>query len=43
MFTGSVGKDVEKRVSIPVVVAKTVGFSVKDAVGDLQEAYHNAR
>lgn len=43
MLTGSVGKDVEKRACVPVVVAKTGGFSVKDAVGDLQEAYHNAR
>ena len=43
LLTGSVGKDVEKRACVPVVVAKTGGFSVKDAVGDLQEAYHNAR
>ena len=43
LLTGSVGKDVEKRACIPVVVAKTGGFSVKDAVADLEEAYDNAR
>ena len=44
LLSGCVTKDVERRATVPVVVAKdgkTKGSPVK--VADLQEAYHNAR
>ena len=44
LLSGRVTKDLERKASIPVVVAKAGGFKKKEApVGELQEAYNNAR
>ena len=44
LFSGRVTKDLERKASIPVVVAKTGGFKTKEEpAGELQEAYSNAR
>ena len=48
LLTGCVTKDVERRASVPVVVAKAGGCKVKEKtcvepLGGLQEAYNNAR
>jgi nucleotide-binding universal stress UspA family protein len=44
LFSGRVTKDVERKASIPVVVAKAGGFKAKEEpAGKLQEAYSNAR
>ena len=44
LLSGRVTKDVERKASIPVVVAKAGGFKArKKPIADLQEAYNNAR
>jgi nucleotide-binding universal stress UspA family protein len=48
LLSGCVTKDVERRTSVPVVVAKAGGCKVKEKpcvepLGGLQEAYNNAR
>jgi nucleotide-binding universal stress UspA family protein len=44
LLSGRVTKDLERKASIPVVVAKAGGFSKqKEPAGELQEAYSNAR
>jgi nucleotide-binding universal stress UspA family protein len=44
MLTGSVTKDVERRATVPVIVAKSVKQTpIVESLGELQEAYNNAR
>jgi len=44
LLSGRVTKDLERKASIPVVVAKAGGFKTnKVPAGELQEAYNNAR
>ena len=48
LLTGCVTKDVERRASVPVIVAKGSGCKVKqkpcvEPIGELQEVYNNAR